>query len=239
MRNDSADEPIHKQVILWDIDGTLIDSSLEIRLLRFLLDNKHITIPRILANALRLTFKLPIPSLYQYKLYYLAGLNAEKVDGWIHQCWREQIKPSLRAGSVELIREINKRGRSEIDQIALSGTVDRLGQPLVNHFGFSALIAGQPEIKNTVYTGALNSPHPRGIEKVAQAELWLEENGYTWEQTIAIADNWDDRFLLEKSALGIAMTPDQRLLDYANMQSIEKADSIDSLGEILFRAIER
>jgi HAD superfamily phosphoserine phosphatase-like hydrolase len=219
-----------KRAVLWDIDGTLIDSSLEKYFLKFLLNQNTISLSRIIAKAIRLTLKIPIPKLYQYKLYYLAGLHSSVVDKFIPQCWERDIKPELRHGSLETVQSLS---HFELKQVALSGTINQLAQPMIEHFSFDHLIAGNPEFNHGSYTGGLLGPHPRGEEKVRQAENWLNTNSIPWDQVVAIADHWDDRFILKKAGLGFAMTPKRKLREFAKTAGIEVVDSFAELQSAL------
>jgi phosphoserine phosphatase len=97
----------------------------------------------------------------------------------------------------------------------LSGTPRQLAEPLMKMLELEYLIAAEPEIRNNKYTGRLVAPHPRGRRKADLAGTWLKDHGYRWNQTIAIADHWDDRFLLEQARTSIVVHPDDRLRKHA------------------------
>jgi len=77
--------------------------------------------------------------------------------------------------------------------------------------GLKDVIAALPEVREGVYTGRLIAPHPLGIRKANLAEAWLQDHGYRWSQTVAIANHWDDRFLLERARASAVVHPCNRL----------------------------
>jgi len=196
------------KVIFWDIDGTLLKSSLENHLLLYLLRNKHITYTRIFLNLLHLSLRWPFPAWHQVKAAYLRGLTQENVRSWVKDCWDTEIQPSLYLGSIQIIQNYHKDG---FRQILLSGTLQILAAPLAQHLGFKHLITGEAETNNGEYSGRLINPHPKGLHKVALAEKWLKDNQLTWEQTAAVGDHWADRFLLERVSKAVVIRPGWRL----------------------------
>ena len=195
-------------VFFWDIDGTLLKSSLENHFLFYLLRKKQISIRIVFLNLLRLSIRWPFPAWHQVKAAYLRGLAQENVQSWVNDCWKTDIRPSLYPGSIQTIQNYNKNG---VTQVLLSGTLRILAAPLAQHLGFKHLITGEAETNDGKYSGRLIKPYPKGLRKVALAEKWLKDNQLTWEQTAAAGDHWADRFLLERVSKAVVIRPGRRL----------------------------
>lgn len=202
------DEP----VVLWDIDGTLISASFERRFLADLRRHGHVKLLHAAVDALPVWLRNPLGGWHELKLMYLCGKPVELVQPWVEACWKESIQPELYPGMIEAIRQLRSDG---VVQVMLSGTPRQLAEPLMKMLELEDLIAAEPEIRNNKYTGRLVAPHPRGRRKADLAGAWLKDHGYRWNQTIAIADHWDDRFLLEQARTSIVVHPDDRLRKHA------------------------
>lgn len=199
-------------VFFWDIDGTLLKSSLENFFLLYLLRKKHMSFPQIFINLFRLSLRWPIPSWYQIKAAYLRGLAQENVQSWVKDCWETDILPSLYPGSIQTIHTYHEKG---IVQVLLSGTLSILAAPLAKHLELEHVITGEAETNNGKYSGSLVRPYPKGLYKVALAEKWLKDNKLTWKQTAAAGDHWADRFLLERVSKAAVIQPGPRLKHFA------------------------
>jgi HAD superfamily phosphoserine phosphatase-like hydrolase len=221
-------------VALWDVDGTLLESSLERRFLRWLRANGHVSLPMtILAAAGRaLTGRW---QWHQHKLAYLRGRSVNQVTSLAGRCWREELVGHLRPAAVDVVRQLQKSG---VEQILLSGSPRPLAECVASHLELANVIAAEPEIIDRHYTGGLAAPHPRGRRKVTAAAAWLERHARNWEGTIALADHYDDRFLLERVTTAIAVFPDRRLEQLAKRRGwmiVQSDDDFATLPEFLIR----
>jgi len=220
-------------LIFWDIDGTIVSSSLERHFLKYLIKRK-LTHPREIAiNLAALSIKRFPPRWYLIKLAYLRGKPASDVEKWIEDCWENRIRLNLYRGCVEAIRGLHDNG---VRQVLISGTMRLLAQPLADYLGIDDLIAGEPEIQDGKYTGALTEPHPVGERKLFAADKWLTENGYSWDGVCALGNRWLDHFLLDRARTAIAVHPDKGLRRYALQKSwkvIDDTDAADSITSVI------
>jgi len=196
----------------WDVDGTLVRSSMESHFVHWLRENGHAGVAGILRNAAAITIEQRRCSWHLMKLAYLRGCSVEEVRSWTRDCWEEEIIPSLHARPAEAVMMLRKRG---LRQVLLTGGPRLLVEHMAAYLGLEDIIAAEPAVVDGAYTGGLIEPHPIKLRKVAAAERWLKQHGFSWEQTAAVADHYDDRFLLERVALPIAMNPGRRLMRLA------------------------
>jgi len=183
----------------------------------------------IARNFLTLALRLPLPKWYQVKLCYLRGLRAEELNHHVESCWQETLRSALLPGAEGVIQHFRS---DDYRQVLLSGTILPLARQVGTRLGISDIIAAEPEIHNGVYTGRTVAEHPHGLTKVTLAEDWLARSNHTWNDTIAIANHWQDRFLLEASATAIAAHPDNKLRAHARTYGWQV---VDNLTEIMTR----
>jgi len=220
-------------VVFWDIDGTLVTGSMERGFIRHLRRQGVISSSSIARNFLTLALRLPLPKWYQVKLCYLRGLRAEELNHHVESCWRETLRSALLPGAEGVIQHFKSAG---YQQVLLSGTILPLAKQIGTRFGISDIIAAEPEICNGVYTGRTVAEHPHGLTKVTLAEDWLARNNRTWHGTTAIANHWQDRFLLEKCSMAIAAHPDKQLRTHARTHGWQV---VDTLTEFMTRQSEQ
>ncbi len=201
-----------QKVVFWDIDGTLVSVSLERSFINCLRRDKLIRNSSIALSFLKLVFRLPPPKWYQLKLCYLRGVSQNVTESWAESCWRDELSAQLFPGCREAVTHLSSVGAK---QVILSGTIAPLARQLANHFVIDEVIAAEPEIVNGHCSGRTMREHPHGKVKVDRAGEWLTGRGFNWSETIAIANHWEDRFLLEKCNVPIAAHPDEKLRAYA------------------------
>lgn len=220
-------------VVVWDIDRTIVRSSLERRFVMYLREHGKVNGFRWFLATVRLSLRWPLPKWWQLKMAYLRGRTVEEVTPWIIDCWETSIKPALYEGSEAAIRRLREAGAS---QVLLSGTPQPLASPLAGYLGVSNVLAGVPEVHNGRYTGRLVAPHPQGLWKVRYTKAWLEQHGHRWEDVTAIADHVDDRFLLGAASRAVAVNPDSKLRDCAKRKGwriIDSTEKPDAFTEVV------
>lgn len=198
-----------EQVVVWDIDRTIVRSSLERHFLAYL--RTHVpsfSLPRTIWNVACLSLRVPPPAWYQVKLAYLRGFPKATVASWFDDCFDQQIQPAIYAGAAMAIRKLQIEN---VRQVLLSGTPRPFAEKIGRHFGLSDIIAAEPEYRIDSYTGRLLKHHPHGLFKALYLEEWLTRHGISWAQVTALADHFDDRFLLDKAAVAIAVNPSPQL----------------------------
>ncbi len=163
------------------------------------------------------------------KLFYLRGQAVDQVQSWIEEAWNSEIKRRIYSGWGPAIEWLKSH---DAQIVLLSGTPWPLAEPLMRHFQISDALCAEPEIVDRRYTGRLLRPHPRSRLKLIYAEEWLRAKGVNWEETVAIANDWPDRFLLSR-ARPIAVHPSNRLLRLANKRHWPVVMHPEKNGEVV------
>jgi phosphoserine phosphatase len=205
-----------KPVVFWDIDGTLVSGSLERSFLRYLRRRKIVGSGSIALSFLALALRFPTPEWHQLKLCYLRGMSAGELNSQAKSCWWNELEIKFFTDAQKAVDHFSS---VKARQVILSGTITPLAEQLAARIGIGDIIAAEPEIVNGACSGRTIREHPHGKIKVTRAEEWLAVNGFAWSDTVAIANHWQDRFLLEKCNLPIAAHPDDKLRAYASARN--------------------
>jgi phosphoserine phosphatase len=224
--------------VIWDIDGTLLPGSLERHLMAYMrrLPKGRSALLKAPWNLLRLSLSPQLPRWHYLKLAYWRNMQTEEMDSWIVGCLQVNVTPLMYAGPAAAIRKLHRSGTR---QVFLSGTPRPLAQALAARLGVDEIIAASPQIKQHRYTGRLAEPHPRGRHKVLAAEKWLKTNGLTWDRIAAVADHWDDRFLLDRAGVPVVIGHDSRLITHARknrwlvVRNPEETEALEPLVSLL------
>lgn len=217
-------------VVFWDIDGSLLDTSMERLFLRFLFRNRYVHPYRLPVNLLLLALTTFPPLWYRLKALYIRNISEENMAEWANTCFRKDILPRLRPGAYETVTKLKERG---VRQVLLSGTLFPLASALGVYLGIADIIAAYPEIRSGRYTGRLRAPHPHGLYKKMYADDWLSSHGFSWSDATAIANHYDDRHLLQASAKPIAAFPDAKLERVAGKNDWTIMNSFIDVPEII------
>ncbi len=166
---------------------------------------------------------------YRFKLFYLAGQKQESVKDWIEQCWQQRIKSRLFQGWLTALPWLQERNAHIL---LLSGTPRPLAEPLMRYFAIDYALCGEPEILHGFYTGRLCKPHPWDGYKYTYAQEWMQENGYTWQETLVIANDWPDRHVLS-AGKAMVIRPGFRLTRLAQKKNWPVITHPDDRHEIV------
>ncbi len=233
--NSDTNKVARPPLVVWDVDGTIIEGSMESHFVRWLRENGHVSLAGIVRNAISIACQRQRCQWHLVKLAFLRSCAVDDVKTWIDQCWETEIVPSLYSGPVEATRRLRDAG---IRQVLLTGGPRPLAERMATHLGLDDVIAAEPEVVESSYTGSLIAPHPIRQRKLVAAQRWLDRNGLDWSQTAAVADHYDDRFLLARVAIAVVANPNHRMSIYASKRGwpvLRASDDFSSLPELLAR----
>ncbi len=171
--------------------------------------NHRLSIIRTVRHAVNL-WQWPLQA-HTYKLIYLAGSAADDVRDSIKKAWDSEIVRRIYPGWLTAIPWLQAQNCTIV---LLSGTPRPLARPLMDLLHIQHALCAEPEIIEQKYTGRLLKPHPKGRLKKDYAEEWLQMHGVAWKDTVAIANDWPDRFLLNRFR-SVVVDSSRRLTRYA------------------------
>ncbi len=127
---------------------------------------------------------------------------------WRKEYLKEKIDPIiLRAG-----RDLIKYHQEQADEtLIITSTNSFIAAPISQKLGISNLIATQPEMINSVYTGNVVGIPSHREGKVTCLNLWLKGQDIDLEGSYFYSDSYNDISLLEQVDHPIAVDSDIRL----------------------------
>ena len=135
---------------------------------------------------------------------------------------------SKRLGKRDCSSHLSRLGSKAIPWLQKQGCTIRIAQRHTPSPGAAAYgafphpgrpYAPEPEIIAQQYSGRLLKPHPRGPNKSLYASEWLQTHGLVWKDAIALANDWQDRFLLNR-ATPVVVHPSPRLFHLAQKKRL-------------------
>ena len=152
---------------------------------------------------------------------YLAGLDGDKVEAVANEFVRDIIAPRLDKGLLDRLGAHLAAGDAVV---LLSGAPDFIAKPLAAAVGARDAIAAVCASQDGVFTAARPLVHPFAERKLFFAEKYCQKNHLDIQYTIAYADHFSDRSLLEMVGTAIAAHPDTSLRSLAKQRGWEIID---------------
>jgi phosphoserine phosphatase len=84
-------------------------------------------------------------------------------------------------------------------------------EPLSLYLGCTATLTTPVMIDRGLLVGVGEGPPCYGEGKLFHAERWAAERGISMDESVAYADNWSDRALLERVGTAVVVHPHRRL----------------------------
>ncbi len=111
------------------------------------------------------------------------------------------------AYTTKLIEELKAEG---YDIIAITGSSQTIAQPFADRYGFTRCIGEKYIEKDGKFTGEVEYVFDRKDKIIHDL---VENEGYTFEGSVAIGDSGSDIVMLELAERAIAFNPDSKLLE--------------------------
>jgi phosphoserine phosphatase len=193
-----------KRLIVFDVDGTLIDAEIIDRLAAAAGAGVHKEVRKITAAAME--GKIDFAKALKARARLLKGLSVETLEKIAEQL---EISPSAE----ELIRALKRLGY----KIALiSGGFTFFTDKIKERLGIDYVFANKLVVKSGKLTGEVAEPV---IDEWRKGEIIREltaREKLKAEEIVAVGDGANDRFMLENSGLAIALNTRTVLQDVAD-----------------------
>jgi HAD superfamily hydrolase (TIGR01490 family) len=210
---------------IFDLDGTLIPNpSAEWRFAGHLIRTGRVGPGRMLKS---LAFSLRWFPVYGRQVWkknkaYLSGFPIDDVGQWAEHYVHASLIGLLRPGVLARLQRHQREG----DGVALlTGTLDRVAQPLARHLGIAHCMACVCIVENGRFASQPPESHPFGEEKRMLAESLCRRLGFAMHEVVAYADSRHDLPLLQAAGRAIAVAPDPALRQAALSRGWEILDA--------------
>jgi len=202
------------QLVIFDIDGTLVGCGSERRFWRYLWARKHQGLRRLLAFSLFMLRYLPVGGIHTPKKNkaYLTGLGAAAVDRLAADFVATELARELYEPAVARLAHHVKRGDTVL---LLSGTLQPIARALADRLGVAHVCGTLCGESRGVLRARPPERHPFGSAKLLLAQEFAELLHLDLGAAVAYGDSFHDLDLLEAVRYPVVVRPDRKLLAVA------------------------
>jgi len=213
----SKNNPIIKRLAIFDLDNTLLADDSDALWGQFIAQHGHVNKEEHERENLRFyeAYKAGTLDIYEFLAFSLKPLSQlDMVElNRLHQLFmQESILPIISQQARDLVNQHRDKGDV---LLIITATNSFITAPIAREFGIDNLLATEPEIINNQYTGQVSGTPCFQEGKVTRLNEWLQQTGYTLENSWFYSDSHNDIPLLEKVSFPIAVDPDAKLAEYA------------------------
>jgi HAD superfamily hydrolase (TIGR01490 family) len=159
--------------------------------------------------------ELDIHEFLRFSLQPLAAHELALLEQWRAQYIEEKIRPILLPRAQDLINR--HRAQGDIPVI-ITATNRFVTAPIAALYGIEHLLATEPELVDSRFTGAVNGTPCFQQGKVEVLEGWLTGHRYTLTDSAFYSDSHNDLPLLNRVTRPTAVDPDEILAVHARQQ---------------------
>jgi len=195
-----------------DVDGTLLAQAttyLFARILRRRGLIKRSFVLRALYHGLQHRFgRLDYGRLVNLGLQSIARIPVVELERIAYDNFAEFVRPRLYEGVVEHLTDLRRRGTQVV---LVSSSPGLVIEPLSLYLGCTDTITTPILIEHGRLVGIGEGPPCYGEGKRHWAERWAAARGIAMDDSVAYADNWSDRALLERVQTAVVVHPRGKL----------------------------
>ncbi len=203
-----------------DVDGTLLAQTTTYLFARILYRRgwlRRSFFLRSLYHGLQHRFgRLDYGRLIAIGLKYISGIPMVELERIAYENFVEHVRPRLYEGVVEHLYSLRRRGTAIV---LVSSSPALVIQPLSIYLSCTDTLTTPVVIERGRLARPGAGPPCYGDGKRYWAEEWARAHGVAMEDTVAYADNWSDRSLLEKVGRAVVVRPRGRLLRLARARN--------------------
>jgi HAD superfamily hydrolase (TIGR01490 family) len=199
-----------------DVDGTLLSQTTTFLFARILRRRgliKRSFVLRALYHGLQHRFgRLDYGRLVTFGLQSIARIPVVELERIAYDNFVEFVRPRLYEGVVEHLTDLRRRGTQVV---LVSSSPGLVIAPLSLYLGCTDMITTPVVIERGRLVGVGEGPPCYGEGKRHWAERWAADRGIAMDESVAYADNWSDRALLERVRDAVVVHPHGKLLRLA------------------------
>jgi len=205
------------ELIIFDIDRTLISGQSQKLLLSYSFENNLINLFTYLKIYLWfILYKVGIAKkpkkIMQYAYLFLRGKTKTEVELIIKDFFNTSLRKYIFKEAYAIISEHKSKGRRIV---LLSNTIDVLAREMANSLGIKDYIGTELEIHEGKFTGNIIGEIVYGEEKVARLDNFIKNNNLSLRDSWAYGDHISDIHVLKKVDYPFVVNPDNHLRNEA------------------------
>jgi HAD superfamily hydrolase (TIGR01490 family) len=195
-----------------DVDGTLLAQTTTFLFARILRRRgliKRSFVLRALYHGLQHRFgRLDYGRLIAFGLRSIARIPVVELERIAYDNFVEFVRPRLYEGVVEHFTSLRRSGTAVVLVSSSPGIVI---EPLRLYLGCTDTITTPVIIERGRLVGIGSGPPCYGEGKRYWAEQWAAAHGISMDDSVAYADNWSDRALLQRAGKAVVVHPHRKL----------------------------
>ena len=195
-----------------DVDGTLLAHTTTYLFARILQRRGLIRrsfMLRALYHGLQHKFgHLDYGKLVDFGLKSISSIPVVELERIAYDNFVEHVKPRLYEGVVEHFNSLRKAGTK---LVLVSSSPGLVIEPLSIYLGCTSTLTTPVNIQRGRLVGLGDGPPCYGEGKRFYAEEWAAQNEIPMDETVAYADNWSDRALLQRVGRAVVVKPAGKL----------------------------
>jgi HAD superfamily hydrolase (TIGR01490 family) len=207
-------------LVLFDLDNTLLSGDTDVEWLEFLVEQGVLPSTAHQDNLeMDRRYRAGQADALEYVRFYLRYYPPHDMNALLRLREKfipERIAPRMLPAARALVQENRK------NLVAIITATNRfLTEPIAAAFGIEHLIATEPEIRNSRFTGDIVGAPCMREGKIAHLERWLAARGRTlgaFRESWFYSDSINDRPLLERVTHPVAVDADAQLAEIARQR---------------------
>ena len=151
---------------------------------------------------------LDLQAYLAFSMEILAATPVAQLDEWHRDFMRDCIEPIILPQAVELLAKHRAAGET---LVIITATNRFVTAPIAARLGVETLIATECKMADGRYTGRSTDVPCFREGKVTRLNRWLEETGFSLQDSYFYSDSMNDLPLLEQVTHPVAVDPDANL----------------------------
>jgi HAD superfamily hydrolase (TIGR01490 family) len=208
-------------LVLFDLDNTLLSGDTDVEWLEFLIDQKVLP-PSAQQDNLEMDrrYRSGQADAREYVRFYLRFYPPHSMASLLslrEEFIPTRIEPRMLPAARALVQKMNKQNLVAI----ITATNRFLTEPIAAAFGIEHLIATEPQIADGRFTGDIVGAPCMREGKIEHLQQWLlgqKKKLTDFAQTHFYSDSINDLPLLERVTHPVAVDPDPRLAEIARQR---------------------
>lgn len=211
------------KLAIFDLDNTILAGDSDALWGQFIAQHGHVNKEEYERENLRFyeAYKAGTLDIYEFlafSLKPLSQLDMAELSRLHQRFMQECILPIISQQARNLVNQHREKG----DVLLIITATNRfITAPIAKEFGIENLLATEAEIINNQYTGQVSGTPCFQEGKVTRLNEWLQQTGYTLEDSYFYSDSHNDIPLLEIVSYPVAVDPDTKLEEYALQKAWE------------------
>ena len=195
-----------------DVDGTLLAETTTYLFARILKRRgliKRSFVLRAMYHGLQHRFgRLDYGRLVAFGLRSIAQIPVVELERIAYDNFVEFVRPRLYEGVVEHVADLKRSGTSVV---LVSSSPEIVIRPLSLYLGCTDMVTTPIRIERNRLTGIGEGPPCYGEGKLFWVQQWADIHQISMDDSVAYADNWSDRALLERVGRAVVVHPHRKL----------------------------